>query len=106
MFGFAPSLWPEPSGGVIREAMSQARPVIGSTVGGIPDLIVDGTSSLLVPPDDPLQLARAMGLLIAHPRHREHTGATARVAMGGYVANRVVRLFEALYRDVLAEARR
>lgn len=47
-------------GVVLLEAMSYGVPVIGSRVGGIPDIIVDGETGLLVPPGDSAALTQAL----------------------------------------------
>lgn len=64
-----PSLWSEPLGLVVYEAFEQGRPVIGSDLGGLKDLITDGVTGRLLPPGDAeawsgviLQLAREPGL--------------------------------------------
>jgi glycosyltransferase involved in cell wall biosynthesis len=50
----------EAQGMVIIEAMAAGRPVVASAVGGIPEMIQDGVTGLLVPPDDPIALAAAV----------------------------------------------
>ncbi len=47
----------EPLGNATLEAMAAGRPVVGSRVGGIPEMIVEGETGLLVPPRDPAALA-------------------------------------------------
>jgi glycosyltransferase involved in cell wall biosynthesis len=47
-------------GRVVWEAFARARPVVGSAVGGIPELVVDGTTGILVPPGDTDALAGAI----------------------------------------------
>ena len=56
-----PSIWPEPAGLVTLEAYARFRPVIASNVGGIPEHIHDGKTGILVKPNDPQQLAAAIG---------------------------------------------
>lgn len=58
-----PSLW-EGFGLVLLEAMAQRLPVIGSTAGAIPEVVVNGETGLLVPPADPDALAGAMAALL------------------------------------------
>jgi glycosyltransferase involved in cell wall biosynthesis len=50
----------EAQGLVILEAMALARPVVATRVGGIPEMIEDGISGLLVPPGDPVAMAAAI----------------------------------------------
>ena len=50
----------EAQGLTILEAMALSRPVVASNVGGIPEMIEDGVTGLLVPPQDPPALAAAI----------------------------------------------
>jgi glycosyltransferase involved in cell wall biosynthesis len=60
-----PSLWAEPSGLVVAEAMTWGRPVISSAVGGIPEQYPRSLrNDLLVPPDDPGALRAAIERLL------------------------------------------
>ena len=69
-----PSLTPEPFGRVAVEAMSRGKVVIGSNVGGIPEIIDDGETGFLVPPDNPADLAEKLSFLCAEPDIRKKMG--------------------------------
>jgi glycosyltransferase involved in cell wall biosynthesis len=73
-----PAIWPEPCPTVLLEAMAHGLPVIGSQIGGIPDLIEDGSSGLLVPPGEPARLAESMQSLLADRELRGKLAAGAR----------------------------
>jgi glycosyltransferase involved in cell wall biosynthesis len=62
----------------ILEAMAWARPVIGTRVGGVPDLIEDQASGYLVEPGDADALARAMTALVEDPALIHTMGACGR----------------------------
>lgn len=89
----------------ILEAMVRGRPVVASAVGGLPDLIQDGVSGLLVPPGDPEALARALATLHQHPELGEQFGsAAAERALGQFTWAHAVERYEALYDDLLGLA--
>ena len=62
----APSIW-DASPIVLIEAMSQGLPVIASKVGGIPDIIRNEETGLLVAPGDPVRMAEAVKKLVDNP---------------------------------------
>lgn len=62
-----PSVWEEPFGLTIIEAMARGVPVIASRVGGVPEIVSDGDNGLLVGPGDHLQLAAAIKRLADDP---------------------------------------
>jgi glycosyltransferase involved in cell wall biosynthesis len=68
----------EPLGNATLEAMACGRPVVGSRVGGIPEMIIDGETGLLTPPRDPAALAAAIKRLLTHPEMCRHLGDAAR----------------------------
>jgi len=72
-----PSLF-EPYGLALVEAMAFGLPCVGTRVGGIPDVVVDGETGLLVPPDDPDRLAAALYDLLADPARAARYGAAGR----------------------------
>jgi glycosyltransferase involved in cell wall biosynthesis len=68
----------EGMGRVILEAFCRNRPVIGSNVGGIADLVREGENGLLVPPQDPHALAEALVRMLSDRELAERLGAGAR----------------------------
>jgi starch synthase len=72
-----PSLY-EPLGIVNLEAMACGAAVVGSRVGGIPEVVADGRTGLLVPPGDPDALAAALNALITDPGRAAALGRAGR----------------------------
>jgi len=100
-FGVMPSLWPDPSPGVVREGMSKGRTMIGTNIGGTPEMIVDGHNGLLVPPDDINALADAMRQLIVDPAACARMGDVARQDAEAFMAKISVPRFEQLYQRAI-----
>ncbi|NQV05522.1 glycosyltransferase [bacterium] len=63
---------------VIAEAMAGALPVVATAVGGIPEMVNDGTTGLIVPPDSPQRLADAVKRLLSQPNLAAAMGAAGR----------------------------
>jgi glycosyltransferase involved in cell wall biosynthesis len=94
-------------GRVLVEAACLEKPVVASRVGGIPEVVVDGETVLLVAPDDPSALAEALNRLLADPGLRAKLGAAGRLrATERFSAARHVEGVEGVYAEALAEARR
>ena len=72
----------EGMGRVLVEAFCRGRAVIGTRAGSIPDLVEDGVSGVLVPPDDANALADAIARVLADRSLPERLGAGAREAAG------------------------
>lgn len=60
------------------EAMMLNKPVVATRVGGLPDLVVDGVSGVLVPPRDPAALADAMAPFLSDRDYRDRLGQAGR----------------------------
>lgn len=67
--------------GVAHLAYTFGRPVVGTTVGDLPETIVDGVTGFLVPPGDPAALAAAMLTLLQDPDLASALGQAGRVAI-------------------------
>jgi glycosyltransferase involved in cell wall biosynthesis len=90
----------------ILEAMCFACPSVATRVGGIPEVIEDGISGVLVPPGDPIPFARAIEELIADPTRRAALGQAARSrAEAHFSAEMIVPQYEELYRRVCGAPR-
>ena len=63
---------------VVIEGMAMGLPVIGTSVGGIPEAIVHGKTGLVVPPRDPGALHEALRILITSPDLRTRFGIEGR----------------------------
>jgi glycosyltransferase involved in cell wall biosynthesis len=68
-----PSLW-DNSPNTVYEAMAAAKAVVATRVGGIPELVIDGETGLLVEPGDASQLADAIVKLISNDSLRRQMG--------------------------------
>jgi glycosyltransferase involved in cell wall biosynthesis len=72
-----PSVW-EPFGLVAAEALAMQRAIVATKVGGLQEVIVDGESGLLVPPENPAALAGAVDGLLRDPGCRKRLGVAGR----------------------------
>jgi len=98
----APSVWPEPFGVVVLEAMAAGRPVIASHIGGLSDVVVDAQTGLLVPPGDPAALQQALERLLADQDLREQLGQAGQRRVEQFRAAAVIPRIEQIYRMVMA----
>lgn len=96
----APSLW-EGFGMVFLEAMAQARPIVTTNVSSIPEVVIDGETGYLVPPQNPTAIADALRQLLDDPNN----------TLGQAGQNRLLEYFSparmadqtaALYREILS----
>jgi glycosyltransferase involved in cell wall biosynthesis len=101
MFGVMPSLWPEPFGATVAEAMNRGRPVIGTRPGGHVDMVGENEAGVLVPQGDVGALEAAMRDLIGDPERRDRYGKAASEKARTFAATSVIPRFEQAYRDVL-----
>ncbi|MDQ6794153.1 MAG: glycosyltransferase family 4 protein [Chloroflexota bacterium] len=104
LLGIVPSTWPEPFGLVTLEAMAAGRALVASRIGGLVDIVADGTTGVLVEPGDDARLAAAIAALIRDDARRDRMGRAAQDRVRDFRAGAVVPRLEAVYRDVLAAA--
>ena len=88
----------EGMGRVLQEAMASGVAVVASRVGGIPELVQDGVTGLLVDPDDPTALAQAIGALLDDDaRRRQLADAGRRFVAHSYGLPGVMAGIEEIY---------
>jgi glycosyltransferase involved in cell wall biosynthesis len=74
-----PSVWHEPAGLIVLEAMASGRPVVATASGGIPEYVIDGQTGFLVELRDAQQLARALASLLVDPVRARAMGQAGRI---------------------------
>jgi glycosyltransferase involved in cell wall biosynthesis len=84
-------------------AMAAERPVVATRVGGTPEVVEDGGTGLLVPPEDPRALAEALRHLLATPALARRLGAAGRERLlaKGWTATGMVDATRRLYLELL-----
>lgn len=88
----------------ILEAMAAGRAVIGSKVGGVPEVIVDGETGLLVEPGDVEQLANAMRMVCTDADAAQEMGIRGRAhALSHFSVEAMVRATVDLYQELLSQ---
>lgn len=101
LMGIVPSIGPEACPTVVIEAMQAAIPVVATRMGGIPGLVVEGETGLLVPPSDAHALANAIASLLASPSEATRLGQAGQQRSALFTASAVVPRIEAAYREVI-----
>jgi len=92
----------EGMGLVVVEAMAAGRPVVASRCGGVPEVVVDGQTGLLVSPESPIELAAAIRRLVASPEEAHRMGVAGRDrARALFGAGRMAEQMTALYEELL-----
>jgi glycosyltransferase involved in cell wall biosynthesis len=101
-----PARW-EGFGLALLEAMLCARPIVASAVSSVPEIVADGVTGLLVPPDDPFALADAVGRLLDDPAEAATLGEAGRArALSEFSVARMTERTVAVYDEALSSARR
>jgi len=94
----------EASPNVILEAMSMGLPVVATRVGGIPELVQDGKTGILVKPGDPEDLAAALVTVLTDESRRQAMGLMARqIVLENHALERMVRRTEQVIMEAVQE---
>ena len=87
----------------VLDAMLAELPVVAADVGSVREAVEDGSTGLLVPPDDPHALAAALRRVLDDPQLGHALGRRARaVALERFTARAMARRYEALYEELLS----
>lgn len=99
---FALSSFTESFPNAVLEAMAAARPVVATRVGGVPELVEDGTTGYLVPVCDDAAMATRIVELLRNPELRERMGRAGHTRVEReFTPQRMTRRFEDLYQRLL-----
>lgn len=85
-----PSIWAEPFGRVLVEAMASGLPVVGTAVGGAAEILRDGENALLFMPGNPEAMAAQISRLIRSPELRKHMIEAGRITADKFDIQRMV----------------
>ena len=97
-----PSRWFEPAPLVAIQAAHMGRPVVGARTGGIPELVADGATGVVVDKDDSEAIARAVIYLVQNPDEARAMGERARIrARDVFGWQRCIDAYEALYEELV-----
>jgi glycogen(starch) synthase len=94
----------EPFGIVCLEAMAAGKATVATRVGGVPEVVADGSTGLLVPPDDRAALAGALDALCAQPLLRRRLEEGAESSVPRFDWTQITSIYADIY-DAIVEAR-
>ncbi|MEE9239654.1 MAG: glycosyltransferase family 4 protein [bacterium] len=92
----------EGMGRAVVEAMRAGLAVVATNVGGVPAIVEDGVTGLLVPPGDPASLTAAIKRLISHPALRVAMGEAGRLKASEFSDEAMIHQLESVYQRALS----
>lgn len=95
---------PEPFGQVVLEGMAAGLPTIAAAAGGPAEIVSDGRTGLLVPPDDAGSLASALTSVARDPDLRRRLGRAGRAASASFTPERVAEQLDRVYGAIVGHA--
>jgi glycosyltransferase involved in cell wall biosynthesis len=87
----------------ILESMATGVPVVATAVGGVPEVVIDDVTGLLVPRADPPALAQALRRVLDDPPLGHRLATSARDLLGGFDVSTMVRQTEVLYAELVGD---
>jgi glycosyltransferase involved in cell wall biosynthesis len=88
----------------LLEAMAYGKPIVATRVGGIPDVLADGTEGMLVPPGDAAALAGAVTALVGDPARARELGRAAKERVGELGPDTIAKRLDLVYQEVIGPA--
>jgi glycosyltransferase involved in cell wall biosynthesis len=87
----------------LLEAMAMGKAIVATEVGGIREILKNGATGMLVPPQNPSAMAEKIVCLIQHPEERKRFGAAAREESRKYSVDRHVGMREKVYEQAVSK---
>ena len=97
LFGIVPSEGLEACPTVVMEANAFGKPVVACRIGGIPEIVVDGKTGILVPPGDVEALRRALMTMLGDHGMRARMSEASRVHVGAHMPKSIIPRIERIY---------
>jgi len=85
----------------LLDAMSLGKPVVASITGGMPELVADGETGLLVPAADSSALADAICRIILDPDAGRAMGKAGRLRAASFSFERMIKGYEQIYQEII-----
>lgn len=85
----------------VMEAMAAGLPVVATSAGGVPELVADGVTGILVAPGDVRALATALGSLVQNPQRRRELAEAGRAASAHFDVSAMAAAYATLFEEVL-----
>jgi glycosyltransferase involved in cell wall biosynthesis len=95
--GVVPSVWGEPCPTTALEAAASGTPLVASRIGGLPEIVADGGTGLLVAPGNVGELSAALQRLLGDGELSRALGATAERRAERFGVDAVVERLESIY---------
>lgn len=95
-----PSIWQEPFGRVVLEAMAMGKPVVASNVGGIPDFLTNENGFLVEPLNDEMWI-KCLNILISDKKLREKMGKKGKKLSKNFDTKVIAKKIINLYKEVM-----
>ena len=95
----------EPFGQVIVEAMAAAKPVVATNGGGVPEIVLDGVTGILVPMGDANRMGDAIEFLLQNPERAQEMGRVGRRrVLDQFTIQKSAAMVQSVYQQVIAGA--